>query len=141
MRPTGTRLARKAAVHVLPRWIGRALLVAQVVVLLLIAKNWAYVTTYRLFLDRRIAAAASTAAQQFDIEGARVVPLIVTRGADRVAFATQVGKDSTVHTVVRPTAPKFTNVAASAGGSPGTTTYAVEWHHGWARRVLARGTI
>ena len=82
--------------HVLPRWIGRALLVAQVVVVLLIARNWAYVTTYRLFLDRRIAAVASTAAQQFDIEGARVVPLIVTRGADRVAFATQVGKDSTV---------------------------------------------
>ena len=69
--------------HVLPRrWIGRALLVAQVAVVLLIARNWAYVTTYRLFLDRRIAAAASAAAQQFDIEGARVVPLIVTRGAD-----------------------------------------------------------
>jgi hypothetical protein len=114
-------------VHVLPRrWIGRALLVAQVVVVLLIARNWAYVTTYRLFLDRRIAAAWSAAAQQFDIEGTRVVPLIVTRGADRVAFTTQVGQDSTVHAVVRPAGP---------------TTYAVEWHHGSARRVLAQGTI
>lgn len=154
--------------HVLPRWIGRALLVAQVVVVLLIARNWAYVTTYRLFLDRRIAAAASTAAQQFDIEGARVVPLIVTRGADRVAFATQVGKDSTVHAIVRPAAPtrpaeaptarrgklirvsvteggpaapKLTNVSKSAGGPAGTITYAVEWHLGSARRVLTQGTI
>jgi hypothetical protein len=96
--------------------IGRALLVAQVAVVLLIARNWAYVTTYRLFLDRRIAAAASAAAQQFDIEGARVVPLIVTRGADRVAFATEVGQDSTIHAVLRP--------------GPAATTYAIEWQHG-----------
>jgi len=155
-------------VYVLPRWIGRALLVAQVVVVLLIAKNWAYVTTYRLFLDRRIAAATSTAAQQFDIEGARVVPLIVTRGADRVAFATKVGKDSTIRAVLRPATPKLAAVSSSEGGPAtptrpaeaptarrrkpnrdavsegglvGTTTYAVEWHHGSARRVLARGTI
>jgi len=114
-------------VHVLPRrWIGRALLAAQVAVVFLIVKNWAYVTTYRLFLDRRIAAAASAAAQQFDIEGTRVVPLIVTRGADRVAFATQIGKDSTVHATLRPAGP---------------TSYAVEWHQGLARRVLAQGTI
>ena len=113
--------------HVLPRrWIGRALLVAQVAVVLLIARNWAYVTTYRLFLDRRIAASASAAAQQFDIEGARVVPLIVTRGADRVAFATEVGQDSTIHAVLRPAS---------------STTYAVEWHHGSEHRVLAQGTI
>jgi lysophospholipase L1-like esterase len=108
------------------RWIGRALLVAQVAVVLLIARNWAYVTTYRLFLDRRIAATASAAAQQFDIEGARVVPLIVTRGADRVAFATQVGTDSTIHAVLRPAS---------------STTYAVEWHHGSEHRVLAQGTV
>ncbi len=62
------------------QWVPRALLVAQIVVLLLIARNWAYVTTYRLFLDRRVGADGSAAAQQFDIEGSRVVPLIVTRG-------------------------------------------------------------
>ena len=128
--------------HVLPRrWIGRALLVAQVAVVLLIARNWAYVTTYRLFLDRRIAAAASAAAQQFDIEGTRVVPLIVTRGADRVAFATQVGKDSTVRATLRPATSKLNRGPASDGGPAGPTTYAVEWHHGSARRVLAQGTI
>src|SRR4029453_11567175 len=127
----GPGLARQAAVHVLPRrWIGRALLAAQVAVVLLIVRNWAYVTTYRLFLDRRIGAAASAAAQQFDIEGARVVPLIVTRGADRVAFATQVGKDSTLHAVLRPATPKLNGVSASEGGPASATTYAVEWHHG-----------
>ena len=79
------------------QWVPRALLVAQIVVLLVIARNWAYVTTYRLLLDRRIGADGSAAAQQFDIEGSRVVPLIVTRGPERVAFATEIGKDSTIH--------------------------------------------
>jgi lysophospholipase L1-like esterase len=114
-------------VHVPPRHgISRALLVAQIAVALLIARNWAYVTTYRLFLDHRIAAAGSAAAQQFDIEGTRVVPLIVTRGADRVAFATEIGKDSTIHAGVRPAGP---------------ATYAIEWQRGSSRRVLAQGTI
>jgi len=141
MRSTGTRLARQAAVHVLPRrWIGRALLVAQVAVVVLIARNWAYVTTYRLFLDRRIAATASAAAQQFDIEGSRVVPLIVTRGADRVAFATQVEKDSTVRAVLRPAAPKLTRMSSSGSGPVVRTAYAIEWHRGSERRVLAQGT-
>jgi len=54
-----------------------------VVVALLIARNWAYVTTYRLYLDHRVGAAdRSSAAQQFDIEQSRVVPQIVTRGPD-----------------------------------------------------------
>ena len=136
----GTRLAQLAAVHVLRRrWIGRALLVAQVAVVLLIARNWAYVTTYRLFLDRRIAATASAAAQQFDIEGARVVPLIVTRGADRVAFATQVGRDSTVRATLRPSTPHAASLSEDGPARP--TRYAVEWHDGSARRVLAQGTI
>ena len=128
--------------HVLPRrWIGRALLVAQFVVVLLIARNWAYVTTYRLFLDRRIAAAASAAGQQFDIEGTRVVPLIVTRGADRVAFATQIGSDSTVHAVVRPATPTLNGVSPSEGGRAHRSTYSIEWHRGSSRHVLAQGTV
>jgi len=90
------------------------------------ARNWAYVTTYRLYLDHRIASERSTAAQQFDIEGARVVPLIVTRGPDRVAFATNVGQDSTVRVDLRPAAP---------------TTYAIEWHDGLSRQALAQGVV
>ena len=73
------------------RLIILSLLVAQVVIALLMVRNWAYVTTYRLYLDRRMGAAVrSIAAQQFDIEGERVVPQIVTHGPDRVAFATAI---------------------------------------------------
>ena len=95
-------------------------------VLLLVARNWAYVTTYRLYLDHRITSEPSTAAQQFDIEGSRVVPLIVTRGPDRVAFATDIGQDSTVRVDLRPAGP---------------TTYAIEWRRGSSREVLAQGAV
>jgi hypothetical protein len=91
-----------------------------------VARNWAYVTTYRLYLDHRIASERSTAAQHFDIEGARVVPLIVTRGPDRVAFATDVGQDSTVRVELRPEAP---------------TSYAIEWRRGSSRTELAQGIV
>jgi len=63
----------------------KALVVAQLVVVLLIARNWAYVTTYRLYLDDRLGGGAgSDAVQRFDVEGAGVVPQIVTRGPDRL---------------------------------------------------------
>ena len=39
----------------------------------LIVSNWAYVTTYRLYLDND-RTVRSSAAERFDIEGARVVP-------------------------------------------------------------------
>ncbi len=107
-------------------WILRALLATLIAVLLLIAKDWAYSPTFRLFLDHRAAAGASAAAQQFAIEADRVVPLIVTRGADRVAFVTEVGQDSTIHVGLRPAA---------------RSTYAIEWRQGAARKVLAQGTV
>ena len=45
--------------------------------------------TYRLYLDHRANQAThSSAAEQFDLEQDRVVPRIVTRGPDRIAFAT-----------------------------------------------------
>jgi len=48
----------------------KALVVAQLVVVLLIARNWAYVTTYRLYLDDRLGGGAgSDAVQRFDVEG------------------------------------------------------------------------
>ena len=59
-------------------------------------------------------------------KGARVVPLIVTRGPDRVAFATDVRQDSTVRVGLRPAGP---------------TTYAIEWRRGASRRVLAQGAV
>ena len=85
------------------RSIATTLLIAQIVVALLMVRNWAYVTTYRLYLDRRIGAAAhSIAAQQFDVESDRVVPRIVTQGPDRVAFSSDIGMDSTIHVGLRP---------------------------------------
>src|SRR6185436_15126361 len=105
----------------------RALLVAQLVVMLLIARNWAYVTTYRLYLDHRVGAAdRSSAAQQFDIERSRVVPQIVTRGPDRLSFATDVRQDSTVRVEVRPAR---------------RASYEISWRDGNRSRLLAAGTV
>jgi lysophospholipase L1-like esterase len=103
------------------------LLVAQMMIVLLMVRNWAYVTTYRLYLDRRIGATAhSIAAQQFDIEGERVVPRIVTGGADRVAFATAVEADSTIQVGLRPVR---------------RTGFAINWRDGFSEHVLTRGTV
>jgi lysophospholipase L1-like esterase len=105
----------------------RALLIAQLVVVVLIARNWAYVTTYRLYLDHRVGAAdGSSAAQQFDIEQSRVVPQIVTRGPDRLSFAIDVRQDSTVRVELRP-------VHRAA--------YEIAWRDGDRRRVLAAGAV
>lgn len=46
-----------------------ALVGMQLAIVLLIGRNWAYVTTYRLYLDRRIDSSdRSAAAQSFDID-------------------------------------------------------------------------
>ena len=107
-------------------WLLRALLATLVAVVLLAAKDWAYAPTFRLFLENRPAASHSTAAQQFAIEGDRVVPLIVTRGADRVAVATEVGQNSTIRAGLRAAAP---------------TRYAIEWRSGGVHQVLSEGTV
>jgi len=105
--------------------VRRTLFAAQLVVTLLIARNWAYVTTYRLYLERRTEAAPHSAAvQQFEVEGPRVVPHITTRGADRLAFAHRIDQDSTIRTELRP--------AASAN-------YTVTWRDGSTERTLAAG--
>ena len=107
-------------------WILRALLATLVAVLLLAAKDWAYSPTYHLFLNHRTSGDQSAAGQQFVIEGDRVVPLITTRGAGRVAIATEIGRDANVHVGLRSTAP---------------ARYAIEWRQGSERRVLAQGTV
>jgi lysophospholipase L1-like esterase len=122
-----SRTSRGGAASTSNQWIARALIFGQVIVVLMVVRNWAYVTTYRLYLEHRIEVAdQSIAAQQFDIEGDRVVPRIVTRGADRLAFKSSIGQDSTIHAGIRP--------------GRRSTTYAIEWRDGSSRRVLARGT-
>ena len=97
-----------------------------VALVLLIAKDWAYVPTFRLFLDQPGASARADSAQQFGVEGDRVVPVIVTRAADRVAFATEIGQNSTIHVGLRPQA---------------RVTYSIEWRQGSSRQLLAQGTV
>ncbi len=86
-------------------WIQRALLTALVAVLLMTAKDRAYPPTFRLFLEQREAAARPASGQQSGIEDDRVVPTVVTRGADRVTCATEIWQNSANHVGTRPVAP------------------------------------
>jgi len=107
-------------------WFQRALLVTLVAVLLLIAKDWAYAPTFRLFLDQPTASGGSASGQQFGVEAGRVLPTIVSRGADRVRFTTEIGQHSTIRVDLRADA---------------RVTYAIEWQRGSSIRVLAQGTV
>ena len=105
----------------------KALVVAQFAVVLLIARNWAYVTTYRLYLDDRLGGGAGSAAvQRFDVEQSGVVPQIVTRGPDRLAFSTDVRQDSTVRVQLRPMQ---------------RSSYSITWHDDARRAVLVKGRL
>jgi hypothetical protein len=95
---TGARTLMRTIWRVVPH----ALLIAALAILLLVFKEWAYVTTYRLYLDRRADDPAhSTATQRFDLDGTRVVPRIVMRD-DRVLFRANVGQDATIRVELRP---------------------------------------
>src|SRR5262245_5045421 len=103
----------------------RATLAAQLILIALIARNWAYVTTYRLYLDRRVdSPSGSAAVQRFEVDGTRVVPRIAARAADRVAFRTRLDQDATIYTEIRPAA---------------LASYSVRWRDGDTIRVLAAG--
>jgi lysophospholipase L1-like esterase len=108
------------------RWVSRIFLVAFFVVAFVIVRQWAYVTTYRLFLDARIdGSKRSPAVQHFDVDGNRVIPRIVTRGADRVEFASRLAQPATIHAELRPAA---------------RVRYAIEWRDATDRRAIASGT-
>ena len=101
--------------------------VAALAVGLLIVRNWAYVTTYRLYLSQRAdPGARSAAAQRFDIEGTRVVPQIVSRDDDLIAFKTAVGRPATLRVDIRPS---------------GRATYEIRWREGSTVELMARGDI
>ena len=103
----------------------RLLLAAQLLIALLIVRNWAYVITYRLYLEHRADAAPHSAAvQQFDVEGQRVVPRITTRDGDRLTFPTQIKQDSTLHVELRPAT---------------RVTYRVRWRDGSSERTMVSG--
>ena len=113
-----TRFARRLAL---------LLAIGALAVAVLIVRNWAYVTTYRLYLSQRADnATRSAAAQRFDIEDARVVPQIVSRDDVLIAFNTAVGRPSTLRVGVRPS---------------GRAGYEVRWRDGSTVELLARGDV
>jgi len=110
-------------VRVLPRILS----IVALAIGLLIFRNWAYVSTYRLYLSQRADhAVRSAAAQRFDIEEAHVVPQIVSRDDDLIAFKTAVGRRSTLIVDVRPS---------------GRAGYEIRWRDGSTVEVLARDDV
>jgi lysophospholipase L1-like esterase len=109
----------------LRRWVLAALVIAQIAIVLFVIKNWFYVTTYRLYLDRRVGDVRySTAVQRFDVEGRRIVPQIATRDRERVAFAIAVNRPSMLHVSVR---------------AEDRARYELHVHHNGRDELLARG--
>jgi len=109
--PGGTRLAtlagvtstRARALRLLPGLF----LVGALVTTALIFKEWAYVATYRLYLEHRVdEAPRSTARQRFDLDASGVVPRLILRD-ERVSFGAAIGQDSTIRAGLN---------AAGAGG-------------------------
>ncbi len=103
----------------------RLFFVIQLIVVALIARQWAYVTTYRLYLTHEIGGARhTTVIQRFDLENGRVVPRLVTRHTQRLVFSKPVDVDVTLQTELEPTR---------------RATYSVAWRAGGRRQILADG--
>jgi lysophospholipase L1-like esterase len=108
------------------RLIPHGLFLLTVATLLLMFKEWAYVATYRLYLDRRVDdAVGSTAKQRFDLEQSGVVPRIVTHD-ERVSFRAAIGQDATIRADLQP---------ADVAG------YEIHLRQGGADTLVARETI
>ncbi len=118
----------------LVRAIPHILLIAAIATLLVIVRQWAYVTTYRLYLDQRVDDARnSTAAQRFDIEDGHVVPKIVMTD-DRVSFRAAVGRDSTILAIASP-------ASRTAAVPAGPSRYEIHIRQDGVDRTAARGEV
>lgn len=108
------------------RLIPHVLLLVALATLLLLAKEWAYVATYRLYLDHRVDdAVGSTARQRFDLDKTGVVPRIVLRD-ERVSFRAAIGQDSTIRAHLTPA---------------GAASYEIHLRQGDTDTVVARGDV
>src|SRR5690349_11042551 len=103
------------------------LLLIEFALVLLVARQWAYVTTYRLFLERAIGGARSASTQQFNIDGRRVVTRIVTRSPERLLFESP------------PATPLV--IEGTLQAMEGPVRYALTWHEGGSDRVLEAGVV
>ncbi len=102
----------------------RIVFVTQLIVLALIAKQWAYVTTSRLFLDHALSGRESAVTQRFDIADRQVVPRITTREGARVSFRSDADAPARVQTDIEPIAPVH---------------YEIAWLANTGRQILAAG--
>ena len=102
----------------------RIIFIAQLIVLGLVVRQWAYVTTYRLYLDHALSGRQSAVTQRFDVDDGRVVPRIATREAARVSFGADFETPTTIHADIESLAP---------------VRYEVAWRTGTKRRVLVAG--
>jgi len=113
-------LWRRSSLH------SRVLLSISVLAALLIIRNWAYVTTYRLYVAHRVDRAMhSTASQRFDVEGGRVSPQIVVHDDDAVSFGASDRHPSTLYAGIR---------------ADRSAEFEVRWSDGVAKRVITSGT-
>src|ERR1044072_8006512 len=94
----------------------RIIFLAQLIVLALVARQWAYVTTYRLYLDHALSGRQPAVTQRFDVESGRVVPRIATREAARVSFRADFETPATIRSEIEPAVPVHYEVAWRAGG-------------------------
>jgi lysophospholipase L1-like esterase len=109
------------------RRVLQILLLIEFVLVVLIARQWAYVTTYRLFLEHAIAGTRSASTQQFDIDRNHVVPRIVTHAAERLSFESPIAEPVTVE--------------AELQATKGPVRYAVTWRDGPKHVVLQTGVV
>jgi hypothetical protein len=71
------------------RWVGWLLVLGQCVLALSLIREWLYVGTYRLYLDKRLEPATSgpgLARQRFEVRGGQVEPQILPTEAERLSF-------------------------------------------------------
>ena len=108
------------------RLIPHVLLAVALATLLLLVKEWAYVATYRLYLDHRVDdAVGSTARQRFDLDKSGVVPRIVMRD-ERVSFRAAIGQDATIRAQVTPI---------------GAASYEIHLRQGSTDKIVARQNV
>jgi lysophospholipase L1-like esterase len=111
--------------HALRRVLPRLIFAIELFVVALIARQWAYVTTYRLYLAHEVGRASqTTVTQRFELENGRVVPRLVTRQAERLAFSNPVDVTATMRTELQPKRP---------------VRYSIAWRTGTRRQILADG--
>ena len=85
------------------RRVLQILLLIEFVLVVLIARQWAYVTTYRLFLEHAIAGTRSASTQQFDIDRNHVVPRIVARTSNDCRLRAPIAEPVTVEAELQAT--------------------------------------